>query len=304
MKKIDFSANMAFFRGAVAPMQRMNQKLSDFYQQPEAWKVRAACASGVQIVFATDAVDLRWECKFGEAARQIFTTDIFVDGKLTTLEGAGPHDLKLLPGNKLVEISLPHLVVLTDYALWINEEAEVKTVAEKRPQLLVCGDSIMQGMTCSSPSRAAVAIAARELGMVLHNVSVGGVIMRPETVRDSLKLGGDIVLVALGVNDISHKTPPDVFRERTFQVLEMLNDFPGRSFIVTPISSTREELEEGIKVISGIIREEHKKFPRVNLIEGTSFFPADDALLCDQLHPNDEGMAIYGKALIEALRNR
>jgi len=303
MKKIDFSANMAFFRGAVAPMQRMNQKLSDFYQQPEAWKIRAACASGVQIVFKTDTVTLKWECKFGEAAREVYGTDIFVDGKLYSFDGPGPHTLELESGRKLIEISLPHLAVLKDYTLLLDDDAQVEVVPEDRPVLLVCGDSIMQGMTCSSPARAAAAIAAKACGMVLHNVSVGGVIMRPETVRDSLEIKADAVLVALGVNDIAHKTPMDVFRERTRQVLEMLDKFPGRSFIVTPISSTHEDLLDGIEVISGIIRDEHKKFPRVKLIDGQSFFPADDELLCDKLHPNDKGMELYGKALTEAIMN-
>ena len=303
MKKIDFSADMAFFRGAVTPMQRMNQKLNDFYQQPEGWKIRANCASGVQIVFATDAVKLQWQCTFGEIAREVFGTDIFVDGKLYTFDGPGPHTLELESGRKIIEISLPHLAVLKDYTLLLNDEAQVEAVPENRPVLLVCGDSIMQGMTCSSPSRAAAAIVAKACGMVLHNVSVGGVLMRPETVRDSLEIPADTVLVALGVNDIAQKTPMDVFRDRTRQVLEMLNNFPGKSFIVAPISSTREDLREGIESICGIIRDEHKKFPRVKLIEGRSFFPADDELLCDKLHPNDKGMALYGKALTEAILN-
>ena len=155
----------------------------------------------------------------------------------------------------------------------------------------------------STQDHAAAAIAARSCGMILHNVSVGGVIMRPETVRDSLEIKADAVLVALGVNDIAHKTPMDVFRERTRQVLEMLDKFPGRSFIVTPISSTREDLLDGIECIAEIIRDEHKKFPRVKLIDGQSFFPADDELLCDKLHPNDKGMELYGKALTEAIMN-
>ena len=303
MKKIDFASNMDFFRGAVEPLQRMNAALHEFYQQPEAWKIRAACASGIQIIFETDTVELKWECKFGEAARQIFTVDIFVDDQLYTIDGEEAQTLTLAPGKKLVKIELPHLAVITDYAVSVDDSAFVSPVAENRPKLLVCGDSIMQGMTCSSPSRAAVSIAANELDMVLHNVSVGGVIMRPETVRDSLPIGGDIVIVALGINDIAQKTPMDVFRERTRSVLEMLNGFSGKSIIITPIPSTRDDLEEKRGEICQIIREEQQKFPRVNLLEGDDFFPQSDDYLCDQLHPNDAGMAVYGKAIIEKIRN-
>ena len=224
MKKIELDKRLDLFRGAVTPGVRMNQALLDFYTQPEAWVIRARCASSMQIVFYTDAEEVVWSCKFGAAAREIYTTDIFVDDTMYTVDGEGPHKLSLAPGRKKLNIYLPHLAVMLDYSLEVNDTAYVEAVEEKRPKLLICGDSILQGMTCSSPARTSVCIAARELDMDLHNVSVGGVIMRSDTVRDSLRIGGDVVVVALGINDISHQTPMEVFRAETEKTLQYLSN--------------------------------------------------------------------------------
>ena len=304
MKRIDLENRLELFRGAVTPGVRMNQELAEFYTQPEAWMVRAQCASSVRILFYTDAEEIIWQCKFGALAREVYTTDIFVDEKMTTLDGEGPHTLKLAPGRKKLEIYMPHLVVLKEYSLYLNDSAYVEAIEEKRPKLLICGDSIMQGMTCSSPARASVCIAARALDMDLHNTSVGGVIMRSATVRDTLLIGGDVVVVALGINDISHKTPMDVFCSETEKTLQYLSNYNGKCFIITPIPTTREDLEAERGNICQAIRDVHAKYPAVTLVEGESFFPADDALLADKLHPNDKGMEVYARGLIDMIGNK
>lgn len=302
MRRIELENHIELFRGAVAPGVRMNQALLDFYNPIENWNVRAHCASAVQIIFYTDSENLQWSCKFGEAARPVYTTDIFVDESMHTLDGEGPHKLKFAPGRKKIHIYMPHLAVLEEYALFLDDTAYVEAVIESRPKLMICGDSIMQGMTCSSPGRASVAIAARALNMDLHNISVGGVIMRPETVQEALNINGDVVVVALGINDISHQTPPEIFRERTARTLQLLSEHDGKCFIITPIPTALAELECQRDRICQIIREEQAKYPRVVLVEGSSFFPADDSLLDDLLHPNDRGMEVYARGLINMIR--
>ena len=174
MKKINLADAPEFFRGACKPFVRMNQQLLDFYSSPETWKIRTRCASGMAVVFETDSENLEISVEFGEAARQIFTTDVEVADMITTFDGAGVHSMKLAPGKKVVTIYLPHLAVLNKFDVKVDDNAQVLPVADNRPKLLICGDSILQGMTCSSPAKASVVIAAKELDMILHNTSVGG----------------------------------------------------------------------------------------------------------------------------------
>ena len=303
MKIIDLISNPAFFRGAVQPFVRMTPGLLDFYRQNENWLIRSNCPSGMQIVMCTDASAMEISLQFGKAAREVFTTDVQIGGKLLTFDGAGPHRLELSGAKQTVVIHLPHLVEIENFELKVNGAATVEAVSENRAKLLICGDSILQGMTCSSPGRASVALTAGELDMVLHNTSVGGAIMQPVPVQETLKLGkaGDIAIVGFGINDAAHLTDAELFRERTAKVLEHLAGFAGKAFIITPIPAA-VDAEQNRELYSQMIRDEQKRFPQVTLIEGASFFPADASLFVDKLHPNDQGMQIYAQGLIKAIR--
>ena len=128
--------------------------------------------------------------------------------------------------------------------------------------------------------------------------------MQPLPVKETLSAGGagDTVIVGYGINDAAHHTQVDLFRERTAKVLEYLNDFAGRSFMIVPIPTTISDVEKYRDEYSQIIRDEHKRFPRVTLIEGSDFYPGQNELFVDGVHPNDQGMEIYARGLVNALR--
>jgi len=117
MKKIDLNSPVEFFRGVYPSGKRMNKALLDFYSTDEVYIVRANCASSVEIVMQTDAVTLEVFVKFGKAAREIYTTDVKVNGEFFVLSGAGKHILPLPAGSKQVVVYLPHLAVLDDFYL-------------------------------------------------------------------------------------------------------------------------------------------------------------------------------------------
>ena len=123
MKKINLADAPEFFRGACKPFVRMNQQLLDFYSSPETWKIRSRCASGMAVVFETDSENLEISVEFGEAARQIFTTDVEVADIITTFDGAGVHSMKLAPGRKVVTIYLPHLAVLNKFDVKVDYDS-------------------------------------------------------------------------------------------------------------------------------------------------------------------------------------
>ena len=305
MKKINLTDAPEFFRGACKPFVRMNQQLSDFYSVTENWKIRAACASGMAIVFETDSENLQITVEFGEPARQVFSTDVEVADMITTFNGAGTHTMNLAPGKKVVTIYLPHLAVLNKFDVKIDDNAQVIPVADNRPKLLICGDSILQGMTCSSPAKASVVIAAKELDMILHNTSVGGAKMEFSPVEATLEFGGskdDVIVVGFGANDAAQKVDLDYFRNSTNKILSAISNFAGKAIIISPIPTTNE-FESRRPIYSNIVREEAAKYPKVKLLDGDQFYPANRPdLYVDGLHPNDEGMKIYAAGLIQAVK--
>ena len=84
------------------------------------------------------------------------------------------------------------------------------------------------------------------------------------------------------------------------KLLELLDRFAGKAFIVVPIPNMNVSAE-GRTNICNIIREEQKNFPKVTLIEGADFYPAKAELFVDGTHPNDEGMAIYAEGLAKIM---
>ena len=301
MKKIDLN-DLSLYRGAVSPLERMNDGLTAFYAKMPRWDVRAKCPSGVQLLFCTNSRTLRWSCSFGESENKLYATDIVGDDKRFTVDGAGPHTLELPEGKKQIAIYFPHLAIVTDCALELDDDAKCLAVPADRPKLLVCGDSISQGWISSSPCRSYAAITAQALQMDLHNVSVGGATLLPKIVKHTLEIKADMVVMALGINDIGHQTEPEVFRKRLVEVMTMLNEYPAKAVVITPIPTTLEHLEKQRPWICQTFRDVQADFPGITLIEGESFFPADNDLVVDGLHPNDRGMEVYAAGLIEALR--
>lgn len=303
MREIDLFANFDLFRGAVAPFVRMNDRMMAFYSDTEVRTQRAKCVSGVRLLFAADAEKLEFEVQYSYFAREVFGTDVMVDGKCFTFDGAGVHQLALGSGKKQIEIHLPHLVILDKFSLKVNDEAVVETLPASARKLLFCGDSIFQGMTCSSAAKTLAAKTADALQMDWLNVSVGGAIMDPDGVEAALFSAGkdDVILMNYGINDAFKDIPLDVFRERTGRTMELLSRFSGQAVFVTPIYCATVDAKKK-NLYRDIIFEEQLKYPKSYVINGDEIFPADEKLLIDGVHPNDQGMQAYAEGLTGALK--
>ncbi|MBE6375105.1 MAG: SGNH/GDSL hydrolase family protein [Lentisphaerae bacterium] len=303
MREIDLFANFDLFRGAVAPFVRMNDRMIAFYSDTEVRTQRAKCVSGVRLLFAADAEKLEFEVQYSYFAREVFGTDVMVDGKCFTFDGAGVHQLALGSGKKQIEIHLPHLVILDKFSLKVNDEAVVETLPASARKLLFCGDSIFQGMTCSSAAKTLAAKTADALQMDWLNVSVGGAIMDPDGVEAALFSAGkdDVILMNYGINDAFKDIPLDVFRERTGRTMELLSRFSGQAVFVTPIYCATVDAKKK-NLYRDIIFEEQLKYPKNYVINGDEIFPADEKLLIDGVHPNDQGMQAYAEGLTGALK--
>ena len=300
MKIVNLNEHPEFFRGCGVPGRRMSDKLIELFSFSEKHLWRAQCASGVRLDFITDSCEIEYSLEFGKPVRQIFTSDIFVDGELTTVDGAGPHLITLKPGRKHVVIHLPHLVVLEKVGLKISDDSEIAAAEVPAKRLLVCGDSICQGMTTSTPSNALVPLTAAALKMDFINTSVGGAKMSAEHIKLTMEFPGDVLIMALGVNDALHKVSYDEFRSKTEDVLAAMAEFPGKKLVVLPIPNVAASTPD-LPVYREIIRFIAGQYPEIKIIDGYEFFPANAELYRDNTHPNDEGSKIYAKALINAV---
>lgn len=307
MKKLDLVCRPELFCNCVAPFTRMSMNLLEFYHTgvyTEDQFVRARCTAGVSIEMTTNAVEMQIDMTIGKRAREIFTFDVDIDGKLSTYDGRESNYITLEPGKKSVKIYLPNMATLDTFDLQLNDDAEVAPrLDNSKKKIILCGDSIMQGMTSSSPARSLGVLLGRMVNMDVHNTSVGGARMFSKAVEESIALGGDAIIVGFGCNDAAQQISQDFFRNETRAALELLKNFPGKSFIVTPIPSCNY-VEPRREPYCRIIREEYSKLngTPTTLLEGESFFPADEKLMIDQLHPNDAGMIVYAEALADAVK--
>ena len=301
MKTIRLQDCPEIFRGCARPGQRMSDALLDFFDTAPKTLLRARCLSGVRLSFVTDSPALEWSLEFGDPVRKVYTTDFLIDGELRTVDGPGPHRLDLPSGEKDIVIHLPHLVDILKIELKLADGAAFRTVPETRKRIIFCGDSILQGMTTTSPFRATAALTADALNADFINTSVGGARMNPDHVRLSAALGGDFLAVALGVNDALSKTGLDQFRRNTANALKELAAFPGGKLLILPIPRVASP-EPDLTPYRVIIRTEAAAFPTIPMRDGYDFFPAKAELYCDGTHPNDAGAKIYAAFLTQTIK--
>ena len=301
MKIVNLNEHPEFFRGCGAPGRRMTDKLVELFSTADKYLWRALCPSGVRLDFITDSAEIEYTLTFGKPVRQIFTSDIFIDGKLTTVDGEGPHTIAPGSGKKHVVIHLPHLVVLENVELKISDDAVIEAAPAPEKRLLICGDSICQGMVTTTPSKALVPRAAAALGMDFVNTSVGGARMSAEHVEYTMEIPGDILVLALGVNDAIGKVSYDEFRTKTEAALAAMAEFSGKKMLILPIPNVAASTPD-LAVYREIIRFAAASYPQIKLLDGYEFFPAQAELYFDNTHPNDAGSEIYAAALVNAVK--
>lgn len=301
MKTVDLSRHPELFRGCAAPGRRMSDSLVELFNIGEKYLWRALCQSGVRLDFVTDSCKLEYSLGFGKPVRQIFTSDIFIDGEKITVDGTGPHRFSMAPGEKHIIIHLPHLVIIEKIELKIADDAKITAAEVPEKCILFCGDSITQGMVTATPSAAPAPLTAAALGMEFINTSVGGARMNMKHIELTMEIPGDILILALGVNDARYKMPYDDFRSKCEETIAKMIEFTGSKVVILPIPNIAGSTPD-LAVYREIIRFTAAQYPQMKILDGYEFFPAKPELYCDKTHPNDEGSKIYASALANVLK--
>lgn len=294
---------------------RMTEPLRACYGGSEGAVIRARCPSGVRVRFASNTRFLKVAIRFGRVARPLDTIDLHVDGlRWGTFVGdraAAPWRATLFRDVesrcRTFELALPHCVEAWLAELEIEDGAGIESIPPEPDTWLVIGDSISQGMTCGSPSRAYTATAARALALNHQNTAVGGAQMNPAA-ADTAAIPAAIATVLFGCNDWNVAKPLDRFEADSAAFLERFFAAHPRTplGVITPIPSVRDGGEcnkagVALEAYRAVLRKLAPRYAGVQLIEGPSLVPADRQFFCDGIHPNNAGMAAIARALAPAL---
>lgn len=297
--------------------ERMTPALLEFWSAPEGKRLRARSTSGVRLVLRTDSRRVAISICFAGTARPFHGLDVVVDGEAP--RRVGPPDGEAQPwfGEVFVqehrrlrslEIWLPHASEVLLEALEVEDGALLEAGSRPGKVWIAIGDSITQGMLASSPTRTYAAVAARAAGLGLHNLGVGGETMQEEVGRLCRPIRGDLATVAFGINDYNQGMSLGEYARRARALLDGLLEgrprFPVAMITATPClrESRPETVAAPLEEYRRVAREVVARYPSVRVLEGTELIPADENLFADGIHPNDAGMATYGKALAPHLR--
>ena len=287
-------------------LQRMPAGVMELYQDQPGRVIRAQCPAGVRIVFITDSTTVRLPHRFGGTSREIYAFDAFIDDAPAVFSAEnGVFAMHLAPGKHKVEILVPHLVECFFDDLEIDGLADISPVEPiEGGKLLFVGDSIMQGMTTSSPAKTYADLVTREKNTDFYNLGIGGMTVDP---RWAALIAGeytyDRVIFSLGVNDfVSGKSLADYRKDLS----GFLAYFAGKPMVIisiTPFTSSPQTnpLGETVDQFRECVRELAAHRPDTVFIPGEAVLPENPQYLIDGLHPNDLGAEVFARNLSKAL---
>ncbi len=294
---------------------RMPPSQRTHYGATEGAVIRARCQTGIRIRFRSDTRRLTAMLRFGRAARVFPCVDLVVDGIfMGTFAGdreQQPCRLEVFQSaEKLLrtfELWLPYSMESWLVSLEADDGARLEALPADPVNWLVIGDSISQGMTCSSPGRTYPALTARSLGWNHHNVAVGGARMEAAA-GDVGSIPADIASVAFGCNDWNGGKSVATYEDDTKRLLDTLfAGHPGLpTALLTPFPAVWDKGEQNkdgvwLESFRDVLRKIAPAYPSVHLLEGPSLIPADPGAFVDGIHPNNAGMAALARNLAPEL---
>lgn len=289
--------------------------------------------AGVKLCFKTDSRSLYLKTEVKKrSTRSFFAIDVFKNsemlGQITNIPSEGIKFVKgvLMPNN----ISLPLGIFekkfdlgegekeITVYFPWsaeadiisaeIDDGAKIEPV-RKKLKMLCFGDSITHGYDALSPSNTYSAILTDAISADSRNKGIGGEMFRPELALCREDTDPDIITVSYGSNDWKKSASRDVFEKNCSEFYEAISkNYPNaKIFALTPIwRADADNATSPVGTLDDVrnfIRETASRLPNVTAIDTADFVPHDEKYFSDfYLHPNDEGFALFGKAIAKEIK--
>lgn len=295
---------------------RLPPGMAPFYEAPEGRRVRLRCTAGVRLLFQTDSRFVRLGVEYGACARRLFALDIGVDNEpprpIGDAQGAAWSETVFEHAEKRLRrfcIWLPHCAEARLGTFEVEDGCRLEPLPMPAKTWLVLGDSISQGMTCTTPAKAVSALLAHRLGCELRNTAVGGERMQAFIGEQTRGIPADAVTIAFGTNDFNMAVGAETFAENARRLLDALlagrPDFPVGLITPIPWAGRTEPNGKGepLDAYRQALRAVAPDYPSVRLIEGADVLPDDAEFFVDRVHPNDRGMARYAETLEPHLRH-
>jgi len=237
-------------------------------------------------------------------------------------------------GDQTVEIWLPHNSSIRLHRL--RADSELRPGNRTGPRWIHYGSSISQAAAADTPLGVWPVIAARELGLDLLNLGLGGSAhLDPFVARSIRNEPAELITLKLGINVVNGAT----FRKRTFGpavhgFLDTIREGQPKTPVVvigpifcpaheeTPGPTMSENgtvrgsdiprrpndgqltLVEIRKILASIVESRAANDPNLYFLDGLRLFGAGDAeYLPDGLHPNAAGYELMGKRFTAITRS-
>ena len=324
--------------GLVIPHRFFPEQIEHFVELGR--QDRADATSGVVIDFVTNGTEVSLDCRilrplnpkhrlyrevmagstnegmrpFGVAEEgNVDGIDLVVDGNLVATVAPIDGELRFaflnVEHEELeVRIYLPSIMQVAVGNLRTN--GSLKPVPA-RGYLLALGDSITQGFVCGKPSSAFPAQVANTMGIDLVNQAVAGHVF-DEAALGSFSLwrgeAPELVVVAYGTNDWSHKRSPEVIEGDAAAYLDRLSWYFSKVpiYVLSPLWRVDEHEPKAcgrpltwMHQMLGRICSRHTN---MHVVDGYHGIPKDPLLFADKkLHPGPTCMGLVADLLLEAM---
>ncbi|MBQ2565005.1 MAG: SGNH/GDSL hydrolase family protein [Oscillospiraceae bacterium] len=280
-------AQMEYFRGAF-----------DF------WYDRCMATTAKTIEFTTAATEVSFDYRFAWRGSED-SFELWIDGLaaeiayVKDLPDEGNIAWTLPEGTKNAVIYLPADATVLVKNFTVNGDI---APAAKGKKVLWLGDSITQGYGPLRSAHTYVSVANRLLNYDIINQGIGGYIYDKKSLMKMEGYQPDKIIVALGTNQYGMKDMTMV--EEYYETLTGIYGTEIPILVISPIwrGDRPEEYDvflhfcDEVKRIAG-------SYPNVRVIDGLTLVPHLSEYYRDNLHPNCLGAEVYGRNLVEAIRN-
>ena len=278
---------------------------------------KSYAASCVKLAFLTDAAGFTMAYHVVKgSSRTFYYFDVYVNGVMVQHSGhesfleCPDNELKVkLDGKKnTVVVYFPCLSEI-DIKYFDIQGGSVFAPAVCIRRLFSYGDSITQGYDARYPSLAYPNQLGDALGAEVFNKAIGGDVFNPALATEAGIHKPDIITVAYGTNDWSHKnTKETFFAQMNGFYANLHNLYPDIPvFAILPIWRRDHDRVTDIGTfdeLRGYLTEAVKPYANFRLLDGYKMVPHLEEAFSDQyLHPNDFGFEFYAKNLIAEIKD-
>lgn len=261
----------------------------------------------------TDLPAPDWQTQFG------FTVNgknLPVNGRLTR-KNRVYYDEFVLPASapkyNRITLTFPFSAAMAVKRVTYDFGAKFKAPLKKK-KILFLGDSITEGSECFDPAAVYVSQVCRAYDCYGLDQAVSGRTFNDYNILGDYPFSPDYVFIANGTNSFCGGTGDKtaVFKEldslMTLVINEAKSRFPSAKIIaLLPIWRSDEKgVNFSLDETSEMIESVYGRYPEISVIDCRDFVPEDASYFSNSelaLHPNSAGHRIYGKRLLQALKN-